>query len=216
MAGTNSDEVQQQSTTTEAITPSFQKFEVTTSGAGNLVLTPNGEESPAFYLKNSTFSFHKLTPSLTLHSGSATGPVLAVLKLGKIKPHTVGIGDPNSGEDEKVVWESLKKGGSWRSPSWDFDFGNGGVEGGRKKYRWESDGKLGFTKGKPGLILREIGKEEVLARYEWMKGGKVSPWGVFELRKGKEERVAGEELSGLEKMALITALCVVVSKGSGI
>ncbi|KAH7390307.1 hypothetical protein BKA64DRAFT_757540 [Cadophora sp. MPI-SDFR-AT-0126] len=189
-------------------TSTFRTIIANNSKLYNLSLLPLNSTTPLFHITNSSFTPHK--PDITITSGTATGPVLGVIKLNALSSNVVALGDP--AKTEQMQWERFQSMKDWTHSRYEFEFVDGET-GERRIFTWRRT-RQRFWDDQPDMELCEnvgVGAEksggeaelgEVLAVYKGCQGFFSRTRGKFHLRKGwrvksvREVSGVGVEIDG--------------------
>ena len=131
----------------------------------SIVFSDRSTQRGVLYVETSSWTPGK--PDITLHSGGdASGPVLGVSRLHKMRPTEMGLGDP--AQAHAVVWEQLSEGGVFSHRRFSFE---ADVSGQRRTFGWErtrsgDDGVHGFKKVSAlNFVLKDMHNGQNLATY---------------------------------------------------
>jgi len=170
------------------------------------ISSPSNPSTTLFSVSNSQFTPSK--PSVTIHSGGKTGPVLGVLNLLWSRDNVFTLGDPDSGlvNPKSLNWENLRRTSKWTHATYEFSYA---VEGRRRNFVWQRTKRPVFA-DQPDLELREAleggGEGKVLAAYKGCQGFASKKRGEFYVRRREE---GGEVWGDWEMVVLLTGLGII-------
>ncbi|PVH86150.1 hypothetical protein DL98DRAFT_650217 [Cadophora sp. DSE1049] len=175
------------STTSSPPSSDFRTIIANNSKLYNLSLLPLNSTNPFFHITNSSFTPHK--PDITIHSQTAEGPILGVIKLNTLSSNVVALGDPS--KTEQLQWERFQSMKDWTHSRYEFEFVDG-ESGERRIFTWRRT-RQGFWDDQPDMELCEnvggrsgadVELGEVLAVYKGCQGLFSRTRGRFHLKRG--------------------------------